>query len=1202
MTIHQSRLRRSPYAVIGAFCLFVLLLICARPVAATDESASQATIRSTAQETIPLIIGASVVTGTVNEDAGYTVLGIESSLGTTDTVTHADTPTTLGTTQITGNQRDIEYKPNANACTTGGPPDSFTYQLNNSTAVNYAADVVIVCLNDPPVLTLPGAQTVTFETAKVLPAIEVKDADAGGSNLSFNLSVSSGTIDLATTAGLTGVTGDGTAAVTGVGPLGDLNTAFNGITYTPDSGALADELNITVDDQGATGNSVNGTTDSGSVTLNIIAPQPNVQDDTASGPEDTDILITVLANDTAGAASLSMDPDSVSITAAPANGTAVPQVGGAVKYAPAPNFNGADSFQYEACNTNGSVQGACSTAVVTLTVTPVNDSPTLVAISDFQMIEGATHTQEITVGDVDHNPGTLTVTAVSDNGNLLPNADITVLAGSGPTKRLLRVRPADGQTGVVNVTVTVKDAAGASTSRTFKITVVAPDITIRSITDGGVSVRPGETIGYTVRYANDGSGKAEGVTLEVTVPAYTTFDQAGSSAGWSCSDNAPAGTTCTMAIGLVNAGNTGNRIFAVTLNSSVPSGVSEIQINAEVQDDGTNGDDANPANNQGSDKTPIDRSILLKITKRDAPWPAGSDSLIEAGDTLLYTIRLENTGVTTAEGIVLQDTPDAHSPLVVGSVTTSKGFIASGNDAGNTNVSVNIGNIATNETVVVTFRVQIVDPVPDNIASISNQANVIGQNFASISSDDPDTADADDATVTSLGSRAVLAITKTDRLVNDGNGNGIPSPGETLGYTVEIKNQGQAPATNIVFLDTPDTSTALVAGTVSSSGAAAIVTDGNSPGDTDVRVTIPTLVAGGAVTITFNVNINNQLTGDIIEVANQGQVTSNLLPLMLTDDPDTPQANDPTLTTVAARPVLRMTKRAVVTDTNTDGQSGPGDLIDYTIIVRNVGESAQNVVMTDPLSSLLTLTPTAAGNNLVQTSRGTVVSGLNAADDTVRVTIDELGHGESATISFRVKIADTLPAGIQTVANQATVLADGVSASVSDNPDTGAPNDATTTSVTADVIMRAPMKDLAAIGGLAEPGDEIVYNPTIENVGNRTAENVRITGTLSSDTELLPDTIFPGVGGQVIQANAEGFELLLPELQPGQTWAVQLRVRIRGTACPAVQNQFTVSAENMTVEILTDDQDTTAPNDPNSTPIYCGGMLDGVLLPIIRLQ
>ncbi|MCB0045861.1 MAG: DUF11 domain-containing protein [Caldilineaceae bacterium] len=1129
-------------------------------------------------------------------------MGIESSLETTDTVTHADTPTALGTTQITGNQRDIEYKPNANVCTTGGPPDSFTYQLNNNTATNYTADVIINCLNDPPVLTLPGAQAVTFETAKVLPPIEVKDVDAGSSILVFNLSVSSGTVDLASTVGLTNVVGNGTAAVSGEGPLSSLNAAFNGITYTPDSGALADELNITVDDQGATGSNASGTTGSGSVMLNITAPQPNVQDDIASGPEDTNILVTVLGNDTPGAASLSMDPASVSVTAAPVDGTAIPQASGVIRYTPDPNFNGADSFQYEACNTNGSVQGACSTATVTLTITPVNDSPTLVAISDFQMVEGATHTQEITVGDVDHNPGTLTVTAVSDNGTLLPNADITILAGSGPTKRLIRVRPTDGLTGVVNVTVTVTDAASASTNRTFKITVVAPDVTIRNVTDGGVSVRPGETIGYTVRYANDGSGKAEGVVLKVTVPAYTTFDQAGSSAGWSCSDNAPAGTTCTMAIGLVNAGNTGNRIFAVTLNSSVPSGVSEIQVDAEVQDDGTNGDDANPANNQDSDKTPVDRSILLKITKRDAPWPAGSDSLIEAGDTLLYTIRLENTGVTTAEGVVLQDTPDAHSPLVVGSVTTSKGSITSGNDAGNTNVAVNIGNIATDETVVITFRVQIVDPVPDNITSISNQANVIGQNFASISSDDPDSADIDDATVTTLGSRAVLAITKIDQLVNDSNGNGIPSPGETLGYTVKIENQGQAPASNVVFLDTPDTSTTLVVGTVSSSGAAAIVTDGNGSGDTDVRVTIPTLGAGEAVTISFNVIIDNQLTGDIVEVANQGQVTSTLLPLMLTDDPDTPQANDPTLTTVATRPVLRMTKRAVVTDTNPDGQSGPGDLIDYTIVVRNVGESAQNVVINDELSSLLTLTPTAAGSDLVQTSRGTVVSGLNAADDTVRVTITELGNGESATISFRVKIADTLPAGIQTVANQATVLADGVSASVSDNPDTGAPNDATTTSVTADVIMRAPMKDLAAMGGLAEPGDEIVYNPTIENVGNRTAENVRITGTLSSDTELLFDTIFPGSGGQIISANAENFELLLPELQSGQTWAVQLRVRIRGTACSAVQNQFTVSADNMTVEILTDDQDTTEPNDPNSTSIHCGSMLDGILLPIIRLQ
>ncbi len=44
---------------------------------------------------------------------------------------------------------------------------------------------------------------------------------------------------------------------------------------------------------------------------------------------------------------------------------------GTFTYAPAPNFNGADSFAYQVCDSGG----ACDTATVTLVVTAVNDLP-----------------------------------------------------------------------------------------------------------------------------------------------------------------------------------------------------------------------------------------------------------------------------------------------------------------------------------------------------------------------------------------------------------------------------------------------------------------------------------------------------------------------------------------------------------------------------------------------------------------------------------------------------------------------------------------------------------------------------------------------------------------------------------------------------------------------------------------------------------
>ena len=53
--------------------------------------------------------------------------------------------------------------------------------------------------------------------------------------------------------------------------------------------------------------------------------------------------------------------------------------------------------------------------------------------------------------------------------------------------------------------------------------------------------------------------------------------------------------------------------------------------------------------------------------------------------------------------------------------------------------------------------------------------------------------------------------TKTDRLV-DVNGNGIAEPGNSIEYTVVLRNLGNAPAAGAVFRDFPDPNTNLVPG------------------------------------------------------------------------------------------------------------------------------------------------------------------------------------------------------------------------------------------------------------------------------------------------------------------------------------------------------------------------------------------------------
>ena len=106
---------------------------------------------------------------------------------------------------------------------------------------------------------------------------------------------------------------------------------------------------------------------------------------------------------------------------------------------------------------------------MTITVTGVNDDPTISDVSDQSTAEDvATSAIAVTVGDAE-DAGSLLMTGSSSDTTLVPNANI-VFGGSG-TNRTVTVTPAADQSGTATITLTVTDAAGATASDTFVLTV-----------------------------------------------------------------------------------------------------------------------------------------------------------------------------------------------------------------------------------------------------------------------------------------------------------------------------------------------------------------------------------------------------------------------------------------------------------------------------------------------------------------------------------------------------------------------------------------------------------------------------------------------------------------------------------------------------------------------------------------------------------
>lgn len=153
--------------------------------------------------------------------------------------------------------------------------------------------------------------------------------------------------------------------------------------------------------------------------------------------------------------------------------------------------------------------GAQATATDTfkVTVSAINDSPTISQISDTSTNEDTAKQVSFTVGDVDGD--TVTVTGVSSNTALVANASV-VVSGTGAS-RMVTITPAQDQTGFTDITLTANDGHSGTASRMFRLTVNAVNDppTISLVSDTSTNVSTAKQVSFTV-------GDVDGDTISLT--------------------------------------------------------------------------------------------------------------------------------------------------------------------------------------------------------------------------------------------------------------------------------------------------------------------------------------------------------------------------------------------------------------------------------------------------------------------------------------------------------------------------------------------------------------------------------------------------------------------------------------------------------------------------------------------------------------
>jgi len=188
------------------------------------------------------------------------------------------------------------------------------------------------------------------------------------------------------------------------------------------------------------------------IVINVVTAPPEPVDDTALVAEDGSVLVNVLANDS--------DPDGDALTVGPTLGTpghgTVVVEGTQVRYTPTANYNGPDSFTYQACDPSG----ACTTATVLITVAPDNDPP--VALDDVATTPYETPVViDVVKNDSDPDGDVLTIATVADP----PHGSATIVNGK------VSYTPDAGYAGADTFTYTVRDPSGATATATVRVTV-----------------------------------------------------------------------------------------------------------------------------------------------------------------------------------------------------------------------------------------------------------------------------------------------------------------------------------------------------------------------------------------------------------------------------------------------------------------------------------------------------------------------------------------------------------------------------------------------------------------------------------------------------------------------------------------------------------------------------------------------------------
>lgn len=330
----------------------------------------------------------------------------------------------------------------------------------------------------------------------------------------------------------------------------------------------------------------------------------------------------------------------------------------------------------------------------------------------------------------------------------------------------------------------------------------------------------------------------------------------------------------------------------------------------------------------------------LTITKDDGRVTANP------GETLTYTIVVRNVGAHAVTGMTVVDTLPDHVMFV-----THTAGVAVGQAGKTLTWQFPSTTLGPGESFSFTVTVAIPALMPFGLTRLHNEAVV------STTVPETDTTNNKDDDDTNVTAAPTIAIVK--------DGPATVNAGTSITYTIAWSVGGNAQATNATVTDALPPLTSFISASGNGTFANGVVSwlvGTVKPGD---KGTV-TLTVGTPADLTATTVITNVAVFDTTEntPVNEPAITNVLVPQVLP---------------AVANPELAITKTVNKEFTN------PGDTVEYTVIVKNVGAAtAVNVTLTDSLPDGFTF--------------------VDGGDDVKTWSLGDLDPGQSFTVAYKVKV------------------------------------------------------------------------------------------------------------------------------------------------------------------------------------------------------